>query len=99
MVVAQHRRSLTSAEAAAQYGVTEKTIQRRIVSGELRAYRLRSKGPFRIDQEDLDKLLKPVTTGDSTEAYIDRLVAAAPTLTDDQRSRIAALLRSGGEVS
>jgi hypothetical protein len=32
------------------------------------------------------------------EDYIKRLVAEAPPLTQDQRSRIAALLRNGGEA-
>ena len=31
------------------------------------------------------------------EEYISRIVAEAPPLTDDQRSRIAALLQSGGD--
>lgn len=33
------------------------------------------------------------------EEYISRLVAEAPPLTDDQRSRIAALLRNGGAAA
>jgi hypothetical protein len=35
---------------------------------------------------------------DRTEEYIRRIVAEAPPLTDDQRSRIAALLRSDGSA-
>jgi hypothetical protein len=35
----------------------------------------------------------------SLEEYISRIVAEAPPLTEDQRSRIAALLRSGGDAA
>jgi hypothetical protein len=33
------------------------------------------------------------------EEYIKKVVAQAPALTEDQRSRLAALLRNGGEAA
>jgi hypothetical protein len=40
--------------------------------------------------------LEQLQRNDPIEAEIERIVSAAPPLTDDQRNRIAALLRTGG---
>lgn len=45
--------------AAEQFGVSERTIRRRIADGSLRAYRM---GPrmIRIDTDQLDEVLRPL---------------------------------------
>jgi excisionase family DNA binding protein len=47
--------------AAETFGVSEKTIRRRIAEGQLKAYRL---GPraIRVDLSDLGDLLRPIPT-------------------------------------
>jgi excisionase family DNA binding protein len=55
------RQLITLSAAAEQLGVCTRTIRRWISEGELRAYRV---GPriLRVDQADLDKLLRPLPT-------------------------------------
>lgn len=55
------RRWVTQAEAAQYLGITDRTVRRLVASGELKAYRL---GPrlLRIDQADVDALLRPIPT-------------------------------------
>jgi excisionase family DNA binding protein len=63
----QFRRKLISIRAAADWAdCSDKTIRRRIASGDLRAYRF---GPraIRVDMAEVDALLKPIpTAGDNT---------------------------------
>lgn len=51
--------ALSLSDAAAQYGVSEKTLRRRIADGSLPASRL---GPrlIRVRAVDLDKMLRPI---------------------------------------
>jgi excisionase family DNA binding protein len=83
-------------EVCDEYGLSDKTVRRKIKTGELDAYRC---GPrlIKLDPDQVHaQLLKPVTaTERAVDAAIERIVAAAPPLTDDQRNRIAALLRTG----
>jgi excisionase family DNA binding protein len=83
-------------EVCDQYGLSDKTVRRKIKTGELDAYRC---GPrlIKLDPDQVDAtLLTPVTaTGSAVEAAIERIVAAATPLSDEQRNRIAALLRTG----
>lgn len=57
----KRRRWLTQAEAAEYLKVTDRTLRRMVAAGDLPAYRL---GPrlLRIDQADLDALLRRVPT-------------------------------------
>lgn len=54
--------NLTIRSAAEKFGVSERTIRRRIASGELPAYRL---GPrsIRLRAEDVEALAKPIPAG------------------------------------
>lgn len=56
------RRWVSQAEAAEYLGITDRTLRRMIAAGRLPAYRL---GPrlMRIDQADLDALMRPIPVG------------------------------------
>lgn len=53
------RKNMTLREAADWYGLSERTLRRRIAEGKLRAYRV---GPrsIRVSVEDLDALARPI---------------------------------------
>lgn len=57
------RKDLTLAEAATFYGVSARTLRRRIAEGRLTAYRI---GPraIRVSADDLEALAKPISTDD-----------------------------------
>jgi excisionase family DNA binding protein len=56
------KRHLLSQQAAADYlGVTERTIRNYVSRGQLRAYRVGGR-LVRVDQADLDALLRPIPT-------------------------------------
>jgi excisionase family DNA binding protein len=56
------KRRLVTQQAAAEYlGVTERTIRNYVSRGQLRAYRVGGR-VVRIDQDDLDALLRPIPT-------------------------------------
>jgi excisionase family DNA binding protein len=69
-------------------GVCESTIRRMIRSGQLPAYRIGS--VFRIPLRTLETMQRG-----GYEHALERLIADAPPLTDEQRNRISALLRVG----
>jgi excisionase family DNA binding protein len=52
-------------DAARHYGVSTRTIRRRIAEGKLRAYRVG--GQIRIDRGDLERLARPIPTGAGRE--------------------------------
>lgn len=54
--------TLSVPAAAAEYGVSTKTIRRRIADGHLRAYRMRGSTMIRIRRSDLDELFVQVPT-------------------------------------
>lgn len=103
------RRLVPIRAAAAKYGIHTNTIRRRIADGTIRAYRF---GPrvVRVDLDELDAAFGPAAEPNGVEApsapqrnraemlaeHVARVVAQAPPLTDEQRERIAALLRAGG---
>lgn len=94
MSLPQPENLLTLAQAAKMCGVSQQTISRRIKSGDLRAYRI---GPraIRISPRDLRQLATP-TDAQQREQYIQRLLEAAPPLTQEQRDRLALLFRPLG---
>ena len=51
---------LTVNEAAERLTVDHKTIRRAIANGELPGYRIGSSSAIRVDQEDVDALLRPI---------------------------------------
>ena len=55
-------RRLVSQQAAAEFlGVTERTIRNYVSRGQLRAYRVGGR-VVRIDQDDIDAMLRPIPT-------------------------------------
>ncbi len=56
---ASRRKNMTLAEAAKWYGVSQRTLRRRVAEGRLRAYRV---GPraIRVSVADLDALAEPI---------------------------------------
>lgn len=101
----QPRRYATTAEAAAYIGVTPRTVRQMIADKRIAAYRNGSR-IIRIDLDELDAAMtriggeveEPARKSTATE-YIEKLLAEAPPLTDEQRVRLAELLapvRKGG---
>jgi excisionase family DNA binding protein len=54
---------LTVQEAAALLRQSERSIRRKIHSGELAAVRLGEHGPLRVEERGLEKFLEPVAPG------------------------------------
>ncbi|WP_138998299.1 helix-turn-helix domain-containing protein [Rhodococcus zopfii] len=55
-------RYLTLAEACEILGCGERTIRRRIASGELKAYRLGNSQRMRIREDEIADLMQPIVT-------------------------------------
>ncbi len=65
--------SLMTAQQVADYlVVTDRTVRRLVVKGQLRAYRLGRQIRFR--RADVDALLAPVTTGDEAGPDLDAFI-------------------------
>jgi len=82
-------------EASKQTGISPRTIRRYIAKGELAAIRV---GPkiLKVDLDEVRALIRPVSVPpDALEQRMKELIAQAPPLSDEQRERIAALLRRG----
>lgn len=65
------------------------TLRMWIAQGKLPAYKTGTR--IKVRREDLDALLTPVGP-DPIDVAIDELVSAAPTLSSEQRSRLASLV-------
>ena len=65
------------------------TLRMWTAQGKLPAYKTGSR--IKVRREDLDALLTPVGP-DPIDVAIDELVSAAPTLSSEQRSRLASLV-------
>jgi excisionase family DNA binding protein len=95
------RRRWVSVNDVADYlGVSTRTIFKMVEDGRLNAYRNGSQ-IIRLDLDDVDAAMQPRTEDADLAAlklenYIAKTLAAAPPLNDEQRNRIAALLRVGG---
>lgn len=77
-------------EAANRLGMSTQYVDARRRDGSLRSQKL-GKRAVRICAEDVDTLLGRRTDWD---AHIQQIVDAAPPLTDEQRTRLARLLRA-----
>ena len=87
----------TIRDVCEQYGLSDKTVRRKIKTGELTAYRC---GPrlLKLDADQVEATLmrpvgQPVRSG--VEEHVSRVIAEWPRLTDEARGRIAALLTAG----
>ena len=80
---------LTLQEAVAEGYGAYSTLRMWIAQGKLPAYKAGSR--IKVRREDLDALLTPVGP-DPIDVAIDELVSAAPTLSSEQRSRLASLV-------
>ena len=82
-------------EVCDHYGLSDKTIRRKIKTGDLTAYRV---GPrlLKLDAEQVQAALlrRPANANDIASA-VDKVLAGWPELTDAQLDRVAALLRAG----
>jgi excisionase family DNA binding protein len=88
--------SVDISAAATELGCSKKFIRDRIKDGALNAHRIAGSRLIRIDRADLDALKQPVAQSQPSQAveeYIEKLLAEAPPLSDDQLSRLAELLR------
>lgn len=96
-VTSSRPRLLTKSEAAAQIGVSDRTIHRYIADGEVATVRVGR--TVRIDPAELDRFLAEGPRASAPEPdphrdHILALVAAAPPLTEDQVARISAVLKA-----
>lgn len=80
---------LTLQEAVAEGYGAYSTLRMWIAQGKLPAYKTGSR--VKVRREDLDALLVPVGP-DPLDVAIDELVSVAPTLSSEQRSRLASLV-------
>lgn len=80
---------LTLQEAVAEGYGAYSTLRMWIAQGKLPAYKTGSR--VKVRREDLDALLVPVGPA-PLDVAIDELVSAAPTLSSEQRSRLASLV-------
>jgi excisionase family DNA binding protein len=99
---------LTQQQVAEILQVTVATVRSRIDRNELRAYRVGPRA-VRIRRSDLDHILTPIESGSANpattveakrnnaggrlESHIEKVLSQAPPLTDEQRTRLAELLR------
>ena len=88
---------LTLSEAANRGFGGYSTLRKKVASGELPAERIGRR--YVIRQSDLEALLVPAvgrpSESTSINAAIDRIVAAAPRLSNAQRDRLASVLGGG----
>lgn len=86
---------ITVRDVCQRYGLSDKTIRRKIKTGELKAFRC---GPrlLKLDADAVEAvLLRPADAEphDPIAAYVDKILAERPPLSDEQRTRLAELLR------
>ena len=91
----QYRPALTAREAQAALGLEcVDTVYRLIRRGELRAVQM-GRGRYRIRPEDLEAFLagQKRSDDDAVDEWVERALAVAPKLTEEQRNKLAELLR------
>ena len=79
---------LKKSEVAERLRVHPRTVAAYVRRGDLRAIRVGN--AYRFDEAEVEAYLRRGAT--DLDAYVERLVADAPALTDAQRSRLASLL-------
>jgi excisionase family DNA binding protein len=85
-------------EVCDRYGLSDKTVRRKIKAGELPAYRVGER-LYKLDADQVEAtLLQPANHQGDVAAAVDKVLAAWPALTDEQLERIGALLRMGAPV-
>ena len=84
----------TVREASVALPLNEQTVYRKVKYGEIPHYR-DERGRIFIPREYI-KSQRENHVADATMAYVEKVLADAPPLTADQRSRLAVLL-AGGE--
>ena len=76
-----------------RYGLSDKTVRRKIKAGELPAFRVGAR-LYKLDADQVEAtLLQPANHQTDIAAAVDKVLAAWPALTDEQLERIGALLR------
>ncbi|WP_082970369.1 helix-turn-helix domain-containing protein [Mycobacterium sp. E2989] len=81
----------TRRDAADALNINVRHLDSLIAEGEIPAVRLGKS--VRIPQWVIDRLVQPTPTPDSVADYIEQVLAVAPPLSDEQRARLAELLR------
>jgi excisionase family DNA binding protein len=97
------RPALSVHQTADRLGLHDNTVYRLIRTGKLPAFRVGQQ--LRVDPGALDAFIanggndasmttaKPRTEADVVDAWVERTLATAPPLTDEQRTKLAELLR------
>jgi excisionase family DNA binding protein len=84
---------ITIRDVCDRYGLSDKTIRRKIKTGQLTAYRVGER-LIKLDANQVEAaLLRPAGVTNNIESYVAEVLAEAPPLTDEQRCRLAELLR------
>ncbi len=82
---------MTSEEVAERLRIGIRTIPRLVERGDLRAVRVGTR-VFRFDPAEVERYVADRPRVSDLDAYVERLVAEAPALTESQRTRLASLL-------
>ena len=84
---------LNTSQVAERWGVSVQTVKREIACGNLPSFRVR--GSVRVRLTDVEAAMMPDHGDvDDLDAYVKRLVDAAPRLTKMQRQRLAAIIQA-----
>lgn len=86
------RRYLSTIEAAEYFGVHPQTIRNWLRKGKIKAHRSPGEHLYRFDLKELEAATAEVNSN-ALSAYVERILADAPPLSDEQRTRLAELLR------
>ncbi|OSC22103.1 hypothetical protein B8W69_26995 [Mycobacterium vulneris] len=89
------RPALSIRKTANKLDLSYSTVYRLIKAGKLPAYRVGQQ--LRIDPDALDAFIanggNDASESDAVDQWVERTLATAPPLTDEQRTRLAELLR------
>jgi excisionase family DNA binding protein len=91
------RGSVSPHQLAKCLGVHPNTAYKMIADGEIKSYAVGKRR--RVLVSDLDEFIARTRTAadlaepDAVDAWVDRMLATAPPLTEEQRTRLAELLR------
>lgn len=84
---------VTIRDVCDRYGLSDKTVRRKIKSGQLTAYKVGER-KIVLDANQVEAaLMRPANDGNDTASYIAKVLVEAPPLSDEQRCRLAELLR------